>query len=58
MALLHDEEGALAVVEAISAGATMSVINWAEVLSNVAADGDDPREVAEADVGAEVQLIR
>jgi hypothetical protein len=24
----------------------MSVVNWAEVLSKVAADGDDPREVA------------
>jgi ribonuclease VapC len=46
MALLHDEEGASAVVGAI-AGATISVVNWAEALSNVAADGDDPREVAE-----------
>ena len=47
MALLHDEEGASAVVGAIAAGATISVVNWAEVLSNVAADGDDPREVAD-----------
>ena len=47
MALLHDEEGASAVVGAIAAGATISVVNWAEVLSNVAADGDDPQEVAE-----------
>jgi len=46
MALVHDEEGAALVVEAIAAGAAMSVANWAEVLSNVAADGDDPREVA------------
>jgi PIN domain nuclease of toxin-antitoxin system len=46
MALLHDEEGAPVVVEAIAAGATISAVNWAEVLSNVAADGDDPREVA------------
>jgi ribonuclease VapC len=48
MALLHDEEGASAVVAAIAAGTTISVVNWAEVLSKVAADGDDPREVATA----------
>jgi ribonuclease VapC len=47
MALLHDEDGSEGVVEAIAAGAAMSVVNWAEVLSNVAADGDDPRDVAE-----------
>lgn len=46
MALLHDEEGSSAVVEAIADGATISAVNWAEVLSNVAADGDDPQEVA------------
>lgn len=46
MALLHDEEGSSAVVDAIAEGATISVVNWAEVLSNVAADGDDPQEVA------------
>jgi len=46
MALLHDEEGSSAVVEAIADGATISTVNWAEVLSNVAADGDDPQEVA------------
>lgn len=45
MALLHDEEGAPVVVEAIAAGATISAVNWAEVLSNVAADGDDPGAV-------------
>lgn len=46
MALLHDEEGSSVVVEAIADGATISAVNWAEVLSNVAADGDDPQEVA------------
>jgi ribonuclease VapC len=46
IALLHDEEGSSVVVEAIADGATISVVNWAEVLSNVAADGDDPQEVA------------
>ena len=30
-----------------SAGATVSVANWAEVLSNVAVTGDDPQQVAE-----------
>jgi PIN domain nuclease of toxin-antitoxin system len=28
-------------------GTAISVADWAEVLSNVAADGDDPKEVAE-----------
>jgi PIN domain nuclease of toxin-antitoxin system len=46
MALLHDEEGSSAVVDAIADGATISAVNWAEVLSNVAADGDDPQEVS------------
>ena len=59
MALLHDEDGSEAVVEAIAAGAVMSVVNWAEVLSNVASDGDDPRDVAErigAGVGEEAVI--
>jgi PIN domain nuclease of toxin-antitoxin system len=46
LALLHDEPGAEVVVEAIAAGATVSAVNWAEVLSNVAADGDNPSDVA------------
>ena len=46
MVLLHNEEGSSAVVDAIADGAIISVVNWAEVLSNVAADGDDPQEVA------------
>jgi ribonuclease VapC len=46
MALLHDEEGSLAVVEAIAAGTTICVVNWAEVLSKVAGEGDDPEQVA------------
>jgi hypothetical protein len=45
MALLHDEDGSSTVVEAIADGATISVVDWAEVLSNVAADGDDSQEV-------------
>jgi len=46
MALLHDEEGSSAVVEAIAAGTTICVVNWAEVLSKVAGEGDDPEQVA------------
>lgn len=46
LALLHDEDGSSAVVEAIAAGATISVVNWAEVLSKVAGEGDDPEQVA------------
>ena len=46
MALLRDEPGSSAVVEAIAAGTTISVVNWAEVLSKVAGEGDDPEMVA------------
>jgi PIN domain nuclease of toxin-antitoxin system len=46
MALLHDEPGSSVVVEAIAAGTTISVVNWAEVLSKVAGEGDDPELVA------------
>jgi len=46
MALLHDEEGSSAVVDAIAAGTTICVVNWAEVLSKVAGEGDDPEQVA------------
>lgn len=47
IAYLHDEPGADAVVDAITAGAAVSVVNWAEALSKVATDGDDPQLVAE-----------
>ena len=46
MALLRDEPGSSVVVEAIAAGTTISVVNWAEVLSKVAGEGDDPEMVA------------
>lgn len=46
MAHLNEEEGAEAVREAMKAGAAISVANWAEVLSNVAVDGEDPRQLA------------
>jgi ribonuclease VapC len=63
-ALMRDEAGAAVVVEAIANGTAISVANWAEVLSKVAADGDDPAEVAErlretefADAGLRVEPI-
>lgn len=46
IAFLHDESGADAVVEALAATATISVVNWAEALSKIAADGNDPQQVA------------
>lgn len=58
MALLHDEDGAEAVVEAIAAGAAISVVNLAEVLSKLADAGKDPHQArselrgAEAEAGA------
>ncbi len=47
MTHLNEEEGAEAVREAMRAGAAISVANWAEVLSNAAVDGDDPRQLAD-----------
>lgn len=46
MALLHREEGAITVIEAIEAGAAISVVNWAEVLSKLAERGEEPGTVA------------
>lgn len=46
MAVLHDEDGAAVVVDAISDGAAISVVNWAEVLSKLAEAGKDPSSVA------------
>lgn len=47
MAVLHDEDGAEMVVEAIAEGAAISAANWAEVLTNLAERGRDPREARE-----------
>lgn len=46
MALLHREEGAAAVIEAVEVGAAISVVNWAEVLSKLAERGEEPGAVA------------
>lgn len=42
MAVLHDEDGAANVMEAIEQGSAISVANWAEVLSKLAEGGRDP----------------
>ena len=49
MAVLHAEDGASIVIEAIAEGAAVSVVNWAEVLSKLAEAGKDP-EVAAAEL--------
>jgi PIN domain nuclease of toxin-antitoxin system len=46
MAVLHDEDGAEMVVEAIAEGAAISVANWAEVLTKLAERGRDPDRAA------------
>jgi PIN domain nuclease of toxin-antitoxin system len=57
IALLHDEPGSDAVVDAIAAIAAISVVNWAEALSKVAADGDDPARVAQSVQTSESPLL-
>jgi ribonuclease VapC len=49
MAILHAEEGASVVIDAIGEGAAVSVVNWAEVLSKLAEAGKDP-EIAAAEL--------
>jgi ribonuclease VapC len=46
MAVLHAEDGASVVIEAIGEGAAVSVVNWAEVLSKLAEAGKDPEAAA------------
>lgn len=46
MAILHAEDGASVVIEAIGEGAAVSVVNWAEVLSKLAEAGKDPEIAA------------
>lgn len=46
MAVLHAEDGASVVIEAIGRGAAVSVVNWAEVLSKLAEAGKDPEAAA------------
>ncbi len=46
LAVVRDEEGAEIVVEAITDGAAISVVNWTEVLSTLAMSGKDPAQAA------------
>ena len=46
IALLYEEPGADRVQSAISAGALLSAVNWAEVLAKLVVAGRDPHEVA------------
>ena len=45
LAYLQGETGAAIVAEAITGGALISALNWAEVLSKVAEEGQDPEEL-------------
>ena len=54
LAHLNGEEGAIAVREAMKAGAAISVANWAEVLSKLAERGEDPGVAAAEMKGAEL----
>lgn len=47
LAYLHDEAGADVVTEALVHGAAISAANWAEVLSKIAEEGEDPEELAD-----------
>jgi PIN domain nuclease of toxin-antitoxin system len=48
LAYLNEEPGAEAVEEALSQGAVIGAVNWAEVLSKVAEGGNDPEALSEA----------
>jgi len=43
LAVLRREDGASIVIDAIGDGAAISVVNFAEVLSTLAMDGQGPR---------------
>lgn len=45
LAYLHGEPGAAAVSQALTAGAAIGAVNWAEVLSKLAEVGQDPDRV-------------
>ena len=57
IAFLHDEPGSNAVVDAIAETAAVSVVNWAETLSKVAADGGDPQQIADNFQASDSPLI-
>jgi PIN domain nuclease of toxin-antitoxin system len=47
LAYLRDEPGALVVENALTQGAYISIVNWAEVLSKVADLGEDPEALSQ-----------
>lgn len=51
LAHIYEERGAQVVGKAIANGAAISVVNWIEVLSKLAEDGEDP-ELASAEITA------
>jgi ribonuclease VapC len=61
LALLHDERGAEVAAHAITAGAAISVVNLAEVLSKLAETGKDPedalRQLRDAEAGTGALVI-
>jgi PIN domain nuclease of toxin-antitoxin system len=42
MALIHGEDGKAVVAAALAGRSAISVVNWLEVLSKLAAEGGDP----------------
>ena len=47
LAYLHGEPGAGAVAEALTGTSVVSAVNWAEVLSKFADEGENPDTLAE-----------
>jgi PIN domain nuclease of toxin-antitoxin system len=48
LAYLNDEAGATLVEAALARGASVSAVNWAEVLSKIAARGGNPERMTQA----------
>ena len=47
LALIFNERGAQAVAEHLDADATISAVNWSEVVQKVASKGKDPEQLGE-----------
>ena len=62
LAYLHGEPGAQEVAEAFIDGASMSALNWAEVLTKFAEEGQNPEELvglleAQGILGGTVEVV-
>ena len=62
LAYLLGEPGAATVAEALTSGGLISAVNWAEVLSRVAEEGENPEELGarlgvEGIIGRVVEVI-